>query len=113
MRKRSNDRYRQIVKWFEGTARARVKEPVGFGDPCDQAGTTQRMLARALQAVHVSEVRRILASDPQVQPVTAVATQFGLRQLGRFVALYRKLFGESLSETIRLDAPGRPIQLDR
>ena len=131
---RSNDRYRQIIKWFEGAARAHVKEPVRIGDPCDQAGTTQRMLARALRAVHgttphrylqacrLSEVPRVLASDPQVQTVTGVATQFGFRQLGRFAALYRKHFGESPSETIRLarlpktngrHAPGRPIQLDR
>jgi len=50
-----------------------------------------------LEAVRCS----LLAADPQNGTVGRVASEYGFRQLGRFSAEYRRVFGELPSVTLR------------
>jgi AraC-like DNA-binding protein len=51
---------------------------------------------RRLAAVHARLLRAGAADE-----VTAIATDLGFTQLGRFAIDYRKVFGESPSQTLR------------
>lgn len=50
-----------------------------------------------LEAVRLS----LLDSDPLGGTVSGVASEYGFRQLGRFSAEYRKVYGELPSVTLR------------
>jgi AraC-like DNA-binding protein len=53
-----------------------------------------------LRRLHLA--RRALASaDATVGTVTQIANEYGFAELGRFAVLYRQLFGESPSVTLR------------
>ena len=57
--------------------------------------------SRHLRMLRLSEVRRaLLAARGQPVTVTEIATDFGFAELGRFSVEYRKVFGESPSETL-------------
>lgn len=57
--------------------------------------------SRHLRMLRLSEVRRaLLAAHGQPVTVTEIATDFGFAELGRFSVEYRKVFGESPSETL-------------
>jgi AraC-like DNA-binding protein len=45
--------------------------------------------------------RKLLAARPDETTVTDVATQFGFWELGRFAVVYKSLFNESPSMTLR------------
>jgi len=48
--------------------------------------------------------RALLRGDPSAGTVTSIAIRHGFWELGRFSALYRKLFGEVPSATLRRSA---------
>jgi|SRR5690242_13657182 len=52
---------------------------------------------RRLQLVH----RALRSAGPQTRVTSAVARNFGFRELGRFAASYRALYGELPSATLR------------
>lgn len=43
----------------------------------------------------------LLTADPYETTVTAIATDHGIRHLGRFAVEYREMFGESPSQTLQ------------
>jgi len=106
------ERYQRIVEHFEEIARANINQYFHVADLSRIAGINQRTLSRAVRAVHgvgpyrylqylrLSEVKRLLLSAED-RTITQVAMQYGFRELGKFGVLYRKLFGESPSETRR------------
>jgi AraC-like DNA-binding protein len=67
--------------------------------------------------LRLSQARRaLLSSDCNVVTVTEIATGFGFVELGRFSVEYRKMFGESPSDSLRAPiassrqaGPGLPI----
>jgi AraC family ethanolamine operon transcriptional activator len=63
----------------------------------------QYILVRRLHRVR----NALQAGAPAVTTVTAVAAKFGFWHFGRFASAYRKLFGESPSETLRGTYRGR------
>jgi len=104
-------RYRQIVNHFEQVARANLGAFVQVADLSHIAGFNQRTLLRAfrevcgigpyryLQHLRLSEVKRVLLSEEVT--VTQAAMRFGFVELGRFGVQYKKIFGETPSETRR------------
>lgn len=88
-----------------------------------ETGVSQRTLEYAFRdALDVTPVRYVLvhrlngarrelgAADPAETSVTAIASRWGFTELGRFAVEYKKLFGESPSETLR--GPGRTRTFD-
>ena len=58
--------------------------------------------SRHLRMLRLSQVRRaLLSARGHLVTVTEIATDFGFTELGRFSVEYRKVFGESPSETLR------------
>lgn len=110
-------RYRQIVCCFEEVGRATLGEPRTVSDICAALAVNQRTLARAMRIVlgttpsrylhgqALGEARAALL-DPRTRSVRQAALHCGFRELGRFAADYRAMFGENPSETLRRAAIG-------
>jgi AraC-like DNA-binding protein len=58
---------------------------------------TQYLLLRRMHAVR----RTLLQADPAIARVTAIATEYGFWELGRFAHKYRQIFGETPSKTLK------------
>ena len=109
--KQRTERYRQIVDSFEQVARANVGNLVHVTDVSCIAGINQRTLSRAFREIHgigpyrylqhlrLSELKRVLVSEEIT--VTQAALRLGFVELGKLGVLYKKVFGESPSETRR------------
>jgi AraC-like DNA-binding protein len=87
-------------------------EPLYVADVCTALGVSSRVLHRicyeqigmgpkqylVLRRLHMAH--RALRLAPPEASVTAIATQFGFWELGRFAVIYRNIFGESPSTTL-------------
>ena len=82
-------------------------------DVCSAIGVSERTLRlrciehlgmsphRYLQLRRMHQVRQALSiADAKAKTVTAIATDYGFWELGRFSVAYKKLFGESPSATL-------------
>jgi AraC family transcriptional regulator, ethanolamine operon transcriptional activator len=110
-------RYRQIVDCFEEVARETLGGPRTVADICAALTVNQRTLARAMRTVRgttpsqylhglaLAEARAALL-DSRTRSVRQAALRCGFRELGRFAADYRAVFGENPSETLRRTAAG-------
>ena len=78
------------------------------------AGVSERTLRNAFQAEHglspkkfdlrerlVGARRALCSAESARKTVTSIACEFGFFELGRFALIYKRLFGESPSETIK------------
>lgn len=104
-----------FVKRVEEFIEANAEHPITVEDLAEHAGVSTRSLFAGfkkyrnttpmarLRFVRMQRARRDLQSpiDKNVT-VTGVALNWGFSHLGRFTAEYRKIFGESPSETLRL-----------
>ena len=103
-----------VVERAEAYVRAHLDAPPPVKRLCVLVGVSERGLrnafhgirgaspTRCLRAERLEAVRRALidAAD-RTATVTAIATDHGFYQLGRFAATYRHAFGETPSETLR------------
>jgi AraC-like DNA-binding protein len=64
-----------------------------------------------LRRMHLAR-RRLIGAEVSQTAVTEIATEYGFWQLGRFAVVYKHLFGESPSETLR-SSPAGPLQKSR
>lgn len=107
-------RHDTVMKRFEEFLRANPDRPLYLIEICAGLGVAERTLRNAceehlgmgpirflsLRRMHL--VRRALRSaDHKATNVTRIVTDHGFWELGRFSVAYRKLFGESPSETLR------------
>ncbi len=105
--------HQNIMRRFRALIEANVSNPLYLPEICAALGVSNRTLQRCcheqlgvspsrylwLRRMHM--VRRALASaSPAAGAVTAIATQFGFWELGRFSVAYRALFGEAPSVTL-------------
>jgi len=86
---------------------------VHIGDVSKAAGVSERALRTAFHVVcglspkqydireRLRAARRALCHGAAFRTVTAVASQFGFFELGRFAGIYRHEYGESPSQTLR------------
>jgi len=66
---------------------------------------------RCLLDVRLQDARRALCSAaPRQTTVAAVATDYGFFELGRFARVYREMFGEPPSATLRGAISSRPAE---
>jgi transcriptional regulator GlxA family with amidase domain len=107
--KRCND----LVDQAEFLALADIDEPLHISALCRALAVSERTLRKAFHKIHgvppcrhlrmlrLSRARRaLLTADCKQATVTEIATYFGFVELGRFSVEYRKIFGESPSQTL-------------
>jgi AraC-like DNA-binding protein len=111
-----------LVEKAETLALAEIDEPLHISALCSVLAVSQRTLRKAfretyglppcrrLRMLRLSEARRtLLAADCRRVTVTQIATEFGFLELGRFSVEYRKLFGETPSQTLRGQSRIKPF----
>jgi transcriptional regulator GlxA family with amidase domain len=116
---REIQRCRELVEQAENLALADPDEPIHISALCRTLMISERTLRKAfhricglppcrhLRILRLSHARRaLLSADRRLTSVTEIATCFGFVELGRFSVEYRKVFGESPSQTLHL-APQR------
>ncbi len=94
--------------------RSHLRDPISLRDLTEVTGTSPSSLLRTfnthygvspmqyVKLLRLEAVRRsLLDSDPLGSTVSGVASEYGFRQMGRFSADYRKVYGELPSVTLR------------
>ena len=102
-----------LVQRAEKLALAYVDKPLQVSALSRAIGISERTLRKLFNEIHgrppsrhlrmlrLSQVRgALLSARGQLVTVTEIATDFGFAELGRFSVEYRKVFGESPSETL-------------
>lgn len=115
-----NKSSRDLVEQAENLALADLDEPLHIPDLCRVLGVSDRTLRKAFHLIHGMPPCRhlrmarllqarwsLLSADCSLVTVTDVATCFGFVELGRFSVEYRKVFGESPSETLHRAFPAQ------
>lgn len=111
--KRENRSQSDLVEQAERLALADLDEPLHISALCRALSVSERTLRNAfhntcglapcrhLRMLRLSHARcALLAADCKRVTVTEIATGFGFLELGRFSVEYRKVFGESPSQTL-------------
>jgi transcriptional regulator GlxA family with amidase domain len=109
---------RELVEQAENLVVANSDKPVHITALCHALAVSERTLRTAFHRIHglppcrhlrmlrLSQAKRsLLAADRRLVTVTEIATCFGFLELGRFSVEYRKVFGESPSETLSRSPP--------
>ena len=109
-----------LVEQAERLALANLDEPLHISTLCRTLEISERTLRKAfhkmrglppcrhLRMLRLSQARRaLLYADAKLATVTEIATCFGFVELGRFSVEYRKMFGESPSQTLHRASIGR------
>jgi transcriptional regulator GlxA family with amidase domain len=104
---------RDLVEKAEKLALADLDEPLHIPALCRALAVSERTLRKAfrntrglppcrhLRMLRLADARRaLLVADCKLVTVTEIATGFGFVELGRFSVEYRKIFGESPSQTL-------------
>jgi transcriptional regulator GlxA family with amidase domain len=112
-----------LVERAEKLALAEIDQPLRIPAMCRALAVSKRTLRKAFHETHgipprrrlrmlrLSAARRaLLAADCGRLTVTQVATAFGFLELGRFSVEYRKVFGESPSQTLQHRSGSRNLR---
>lgn len=112
----------RVVSDAEKILRGHLNDPITIAALSQTVGVSERTLRNAFADVHrespkryflnqrLQSVRQALSdAGNTVATVTAVATDYGFYELGRFALQYRALFGESPSETLRRHRMSSPL----
>ena len=103
----------ELVEQAERLALANLQTPLDMPTLCRALAVSERTLRKAFQKsrglppcrrlrmLRLSGARQgLLLARSRCVTVTEIATSFGFVELGRFSVEYRKMFGESPSETL-------------
>jgi AraC-like DNA-binding protein len=117
--------YSAVMTRLEEYFGANLDQPVYLAEICAATGTSDHTLRCCCQeylgtsAIHYLWLRRmhmahraLSMANPAATTVTAIATDCGFWELGRFSVAYRALFGEVPSVTLRRPSDDRPISQD-
>lgn len=104
---------------------ANLDRPLHLAEMCAATGVSERKLRLCcrqhygMAPIHYLWLRRmhlareaLIRASPATTTVTAIATNFGFWELGRFSVSYRALFGESPSTSLQSPPDGSPTNLD-
>src|SRR5262245_60855989 len=110
----TNRTWHDLVDQAEKIALTEPESRLHISALCSALAVSERTLRKAFRTVHgappcrhlrmqrLSQARRaLLSADGNLATVTEIATLFGFVELGRFSVEYRKVFGESPSETLQ------------
>jgi AraC-like DNA-binding protein len=101
------------VRQVEAYIDANADKPLTIADLVEVSGVSARAMFDGfrrfretsplahLRSVRLAKARQQLLTASQFDTVTAVATQWGFYQLGRFSAQYKAAYGETPSDTLR------------
>jgi AraC-like DNA-binding protein len=117
--------HRRMLARFEELLAEKRNAPLYLGDICVAIGAPERTLRDCcqqhlgmgpirylwLRRMHLAR-QALLTADAASTTVTAIATDQGFWELGRFSVAYRSLFGESPSATLRRQPGDRPVSKD-
>src|SRR5262249_16336032 len=121
-------RHDAVIARFEEFLEANPDQPLYLTEICAAIGVAERTLRACceehlgmgpirfltLRRMHLVH-RALRRADPSKSTVTAIVTDHGFWELGRFAVAYRALFGKSPSETLQRPAeqlevhPSRPL----
>jgi AraC family transcriptional regulator, ethanolamine operon transcriptional activator len=120
-RARTQASRREAVERTEAYIRSHAGTVIPLSELCRIVGLSERSLRnafydvrgaspkRCLQDERLLEVRRALTKAVARQTtVTGVATENGFYELGRFARVYKEMFGEAPSVTLREAISNRP-----
>jgi AraC-like DNA-binding protein len=115
---RANTSWQALVERAEKLALASPDEPLHITALCRALEVSERTLRKAFHSTHGSPPcrhlrmlrlyrarRALLSASGDRATVTAIATEFGFLELGRFSVEYRAIFGESPSKTLSRARP--------
>ena len=102
----------QVVARAEAYLRVRLDTPIAVSRLSRVVGISERDLRRAFQRVHGTSPSRFMLTErlwavrralhqAASSNVTRVASCHGFSELGRFAGSYKKVFGETPSDTLR------------
>jgi transcriptional regulator GlxA family with amidase domain len=116
---------RDLVKQAENLALSDLDEPLHISALCRALSVSERTLRKAFHRTHgippcrhlrmlrLSHARSaLLSADGKLATVTEIATGFGFVELGRFSVEYRKVFGESPSQTLSRASPAKRLAVN-
>ncbi|MDH4981543.1 helix-turn-helix domain-containing protein [Hyphomicrobium sp. D-2] len=105
---------RAILEGLEGFIARHSGRPLYIMDLCNELGAPERTVRRVFKEQfglspirylwlrRMYQVNRALQlADPMQTSVTTIAMEHGFGELGRFATVYRQLFGEAPSTTLR------------
>jgi AraC family ethanolamine operon transcriptional activator len=103
---------RLVVARAEAYVRSRLETPVAVSQLSHAVGISERDLRRAFQRVYGTSPKRFMLTERlwavhralrghSSGSVTQIAVCYGFCELGRFAGSYRKIFGETPSDTRR------------
>jgi len=106
---------REVVARAEAFLDAHAADVVDLAQLCRATGVSERTLRNAFNDVHGMSPKRFMLhwrlrkahhalTRGHQASVTAVATDFGFYELGRFASRYRAVYGRCPSETLRAHA---------
>jgi AraC-like DNA-binding protein len=114
-------RYSAVMARLEEFLAANIDQPIYLAEICAATGASDHTLRRCCQeylgmsAIHYLWLRRmhmthraLILATPAAATVTAIATDCGFWELGRFSVAYRALFGEVPSVSLRRPSDDRP-----
>jgi AraC-like DNA-binding protein len=103
-----------VARRAEEFLAAHIDRPLSLAELAETVGVSTRSLSRAFHERHgmgpIGFLRRrrleaarrdLIDAEPGETDVTRVALRYGFAHLGRFAVDYRRMFGESPSETLR------------
>ena len=113
-----------LVERAEQLALADLDQPLHIPALCHALAVSERTLRKAfhetygvppcrqLRMLRLSQARHaLLSADGNLATVTEIATGFGFVELGRFSVEYRKVFGESPSQTLQRTSLSRTLAI--
>ena len=102
------------VERADAFLRAHAGTPVSISQLCRVVGISERGLRNAFHRLRGTSPKRYIlaerlravqgalsAAEPRRGTVTEVATLYGFSELGRFAGVYKKVYGETPSDTLR------------
>ncbi len=110
---------RQIVRRASEFVRTHAAEGIRIRDLSRAAGVSERTLRNAFHREHgvspkqyelrerLRAVRQALCESAATATVTTIASEYGFFELGRFAGIYKHTFGESPSQTMRMQRAAR------